>query len=109
MGKNDNCAVIVPNSFSPNGDGIHDNFKINCLYNYENPILQIYNRWGNLVFTKEHYGSVDYWGSEIDAWWNGESDHKLTVGNQLLPVGTYYYVLKINSTKVLTGFLFLNK
>ncbi|NEW85091.1 MAG: tandem-95 repeat protein, partial [Mariniphaga sp.] len=109
IGKDDNCAVFVPNSFSPNGDGIHDTFKVRCLYNYENPIIEIYNRWGNLVFKKDHYGDSDYWGSENDAWWTGRSDHKWTVGNDLLPVGTYYYVLKLNNSKVLTGFLFLNK
>ncbi len=107
--KDDNCIVNVPNSFSPNGDGIHDIFKIRCLYNYENPIIEIFNRWGNLVFKKDHYGDVDYWGSETDAWWTGRSDNKWTVGNGLLPVGTYYYVLKLDNTNVLTGFLFLNK
>jgi gliding motility-associated-like protein len=107
--KDENCAVFVPNSFSPNGDGVHDLFKIRCLYNYENPIIEIYNRWGNLVFKKDHYGDVDFWGNLSDAWWTGRSDNKLTVGNAELPVGTYYYVLKLNSSKVLTGFLFLNK
>ena len=109
VSKDEGCAVFVPNSFSPNGDGIHDYFKVRCLYNYENPVIEIFNRWGNLVFKKDHYGDVDYWGSEADAWWSGKSDHKWTVGNELLPVGTYYYVIKLNSTKVLTGFLFLNK
>ncbi len=107
--KDENCAVFVPNSFSPNGDGVHDLFKVRCLYNYENPIIEIYNRWGNLVFKKDHYGDVDFWGNLADAWWTGRSDNKMTVGNDELPVGTYYYVLKLNSSKVLTGFLFLNK
>jgi len=109
VSKDESCAVFVPNSFSPNGDGIHDYFKVRCLYNYENPVIEIFNRWGNLVFKKEHYGDIDFWGSEADAWWTGKSDHKWTVGNELLPVGTYFYVLKLNSSKVLTGFLFLNK
>lgn len=107
--KDVDCIINVPNSFSPNGDGIHDIFKIKCLYNYENPVIEIFNRWGNLVFKKDHYGDVDYWGSEADAWWTGRSDNKWTVGNGLLPVGTYYYVLKLNNANVLTGFLFLNK
>jgi uncharacterized repeat protein (TIGR01451 family)/gliding motility-associated-like protein len=108
--KDENCDVFVPNSFSPNGDGIHDVFKVRCLYNYENPIIEIYNRWGNLVFKKDHYGDVDFWGSEADAWWNGHSDNKLTINsNEVLPVGTYFYILKLNKNKVLTGFLFLNR
>jgi gliding motility-associated-like protein len=109
LSKDDSCPVYVPNSFSPNGDGTHDNFKVRCLYNYENPVIEIYNRWGNLVFKKDHYGNIDYWGSETEAWWNGWSDNKLTLGTKELPVGTYYYVLKLDKTKALTGFLFLNK
>jgi len=109
VGKDDKCEVFVPNSFSPNANGIHDTFKVRCLYNYENPIIEIYNRWGNLVFKKDHYGNVDYWGTESDAWWNGRSDNKLTIGDIDLPVGTYYYILKLNSSKVLTGFIYLNR
>jgi len=79
------------------------------LSSFENPIIEIFNRWGNKVYKKDHYGNVDYWGSEADAWWDGRSDNKLTIGNQDLPVGTYFYVFKLNSTKILTGFIFLNK
>ncbi len=109
IGKDEACEVYVPNSFSPNGDGVHDVFKIRCIYNYENPIFEVFNRWGNLVYKKEHYGDVDFWGGESNAWWDGHSDNKLTIGSQELPVGTYYYVLKLNKTKALTGFLYLNK
>ena len=104
-----NCPVSVPNSFSPNGDGINDNFVVKCLYNYVNPVIEIYNRWGNLLYHKDHYGDVDYWGSEVNAWWNGRSENKLTIGNQDLPTGTYYYILKLTNTKVPTGFIFLNR
>lgn len=106
--KDVDCVVHVVNSFSPNGDGINDLFKIKCLYNYENPVFEVYNRWGNRVFKKDHYGNLDYWGSEAEAWWNGRSDHKWTVGSTILPGGTYYYVLKLDSEKILTGFLFLS-
>ena len=109
IGKDTNCEVSIPNSFSPNGDGIHDYFKIRCLYNYANPIIEIFNRWGNLVYKKEHYGDVDFWGNESEAWWNGRSENKLTIGSLDLPVGTYYYILRLSNSKVLTGFMFLNK
>ncbi len=107
--KDENCEVFVPNSFSPNGDGIHDYFKIRCLYNYENPILEVYNRWGNLVFKKDHYGNLDFWGSDVNAFWNGNSDQKGNIGSKQLTVGTYYYILKLNNKNVLTGFIFLNR
>ena len=109
LAEDSNCPLSVPNSFSPNADGINDNFVIKCLYNYTNPIIEIYNRWGNLLYKKEHYGDVDYWGSETDAWWNGRSENKLTIGSKDLPVGTYYYILKLDHGKVLTGFIFLNR
>ena len=83
--------------------------KIRCIYNYDNPIIEIYNRWGNLVFSKEHYGDTTFWGSEQDAWWDGHSNSKWNVSNEPLPVGTYYYVLKLGSNKAQTGFIFLNR
>ena len=41
--------LYVPNSFSPNDDGINDAFYINGI-NFYDPKLQIYNRWGDLVW-----------------------------------------------------------
>jgi hypothetical protein len=82
---------------------------VRCLYNYDNPEIKIYNRWGNLVFVKDHYGDVAVWGSEVDAWWNGRSNQKWNVTEAELPVGTYYYILKLDGSKVLTGFLYLNR
>ena len=107
--KDTDCPVYVPNSFSPNGDGVHDNFKIKCIYNFENPSIEIYNRWGNLIFRKNHYGDIDFWGSEADAWWDGHSESNMNIGNQQLPTGTYYYLLKLDKNNVLRGFLFLNR
>ena len=107
--KDENCEVFVPNVFTPNADGVHDYFKIRCLYNYENAEMQIFNRAGNLIFKKDHYGNLDFWGSEDQAFWNGRSENKLDLMSDELPVGTYYYVLKLGDGKVLTGFIFLGK
>jgi len=107
--KDENVGVFAPNSFSPNGDGIHDEFRISGLHNYENPVIEIYNRWGNIVYKKDHYGNVNYWGSEADAWWKGYSDNKWTISTEQVPAGTYYYVLKLKPDSVLTGFLYLIK
>jgi gliding motility-associated-like protein len=109
MTRDVDCDVLVPNSFSPNGDGIHDLFMVRCLYNYDNPEIKIYNRWGNLVFVKEHYGDVNIWGSDVSAWWDGRSNQKWNVTDADLPIGTYYYILKLDGSKVLTGFLYLNR
>jgi len=103
------CEIFVPNVFTPNADGIHDYFEIQCLGNYENPEIQIYNRDGNLLFKKNHYGNLDYWGSKDQAFWNGHSENKMNYGGGELPVGTYYYILKPGNGKVLTGFVFLGR
>ena len=45
-----NCSVFLPNAFSPNGDGINDQFRAepDCLL--EQFQLRIYDRWGREVF-----------------------------------------------------------
>ncbi|MEO6189921.1 MAG: gliding motility-associated C-terminal domain-containing protein, partial [Saprospiraceae bacterium] len=64
---------------SPNGDGLNDNFVINCTLNYQNT-LHIYTRWGKLV-----YSAVDY----IDQWSGND------MAGEALNEGTYMYVLVI--------------
>ena len=73
-----NPDVIIPNVFSPNGDGINDEFLI--LYTGKEDFeLKVQDRWGRLVFEAD--GSQDGW--------NG------TVGNSEAPVGVYFYALKV--------------
>jgi len=107
LSEDQSCVVIVPNVFTPNGDGINDYFEISCLYNYANAEIEIFNRNGNLLFKRDHYGNTDYWGSKEKAFWNGRSENSLNFMGSELPVGTYYYILKLGNGKVLTGFVFL--
>ncbi|MBT7045617.1 MAG: tandem-95 repeat protein, partial [Gammaproteobacteria bacterium] len=103
------CELMVPEGFSPNDDMIHDYFEIYCFENYPNAKIEIYNRWGNLVYDKEDYGNVDRWGT-TDAWWDGRSTHKWTVGSEKLPTATYFYILYLNDgSEPRTGSIFLNK
>jgi large repetitive protein len=104
------CELFIPTGFSPNGDGIHDNFLIKCIEEYPDAMLEVYNRWGNLVYKKENYGNVDIWG-EADAWWNGFSNKNLNFGKELLPPGTYFFILKLNkgAEKPVAGSVFLNR
>ncbi|MBW6535923.1 MAG: gliding motility-associated C-terminal domain-containing protein, partial [Mariniphaga sp.] len=103
------CELLIPEIFSPNGDGIQDYFRIQCLENYPNAKIEIFNRWGNLVYERENYGNTDVWGT-ADAWWDGYSTHKWRLGRDKLPPATYFYILYLNDgSDPRTGFVFLNR
>jgi uncharacterized repeat protein (TIGR01451 family)/gliding motility-associated-like protein len=106
----DKCELYIPDGFSPNGDNINDRLMVRCIGRYPDATIEIFNRWGNLVFKKENYGNLSVWG-EGDAWWDGSSTNSLTVGKSELPTGTYFYILNLNSgnEKPLTGSIFLNR
>ncbi len=57
----DHCAIFIPNTFSPNYDGVNDNFRVYsaCQFDYFN--LKIFNRWGGVLFE----------GNAIDEVWSG--------------------------------------
>ncbi|MFN3405298.1 MAG: gliding motility-associated C-terminal domain-containing protein [Cytophagaceae bacterium] len=76
-----NIAVKIPNVFSPNGDGIHDEFVIQNIQFFPNSILTIYNQWGETVFKSD---------KGYPQPWNGKR------GGQDAGVSTYYYVLELN-------------
>jgi gliding motility-associated-like protein/uncharacterized repeat protein (TIGR01451 family) len=102
------CELVIPTGFSPNDDGIQDTWRITCLENYPDARVEIYNRWGNLVFEKDNFGNPDVHGA--DAWWSGYSSKKWTFGNDKLPASTYFFILDLNDgNEPLTGHLFLNR
>jgi gliding motility-associated-like protein len=70
-------SPLVPNIFSPNGDAIHDKWDIPYLVSYPGCTVDVYNRYGQLI-----YHSVGY-----DKPWDG------TVNGNQVPVGTYYYII----------------
>ncbi|WP_268223689.1 T9SS type B sorting domain-containing protein [Sinomicrobium oceani] len=92
------CARVY-NLFSPNGDGINDVFRIDCIEKYPDNTLEVFNRYGNTVFRQKGYDNT----------WQGESNVKNTISrNGQLPAGTYYYVLSLgNGTRPVTGWLFI--
>ena len=97
----DPSCLVVYNEFSPNGDGINDYFKIDCLGHYPNNTLQVYNRWGNIVFQTKSYKNN----------WNGTPNGRAMVQPEdQLPVGTYYYVLDLgDGSEPRTDWLYLNR
>jgi len=81
-----NCPPTIPEAFSPNGDGINDDFEIlglaNIFVDYE---ILIYNRYGNLVFE----------GNNNKPFWNGN----LLKTNKTVPTATYFYTLYLNDAE----------
>jgi gliding motility-associated-like protein len=101
------CTMIIPNGFSPNGDGINDYFHITCLEKYPDAKLMIYSDTPALLYEQEHYGNFDFWGSEDAAWWNGADRDK-----HKLASGTYIYILDLEYGRkhpVKTGYVFINR
>jgi gliding motility-associated-like protein/uncharacterized repeat protein (TIGR01451 family) len=66
--------LIIPNVFTPNGDGVNDTFFIPGLETYEATEIVIINRWGNDVYEKKNYKND----------WTGNG----------LVEGTYFYILR---------------
>lgn len=71
--------VFAPNVFSPNGDQINDFFTLFGNVK-EIRLLEIYDRWGNRVFFKEHFE-----GNKAELGWNGRFQDE-----NVLP-GTFVY------------------
>ncbi|WP_298782176.1 tandem-95 repeat protein, partial [uncultured Polaribacter sp.] len=100
-----NCELI-PNGFSPNGDGVNDTFVIPGLSEYPNFKLEIYNRWGNQVYDYNNNGRTN------PIWWGGYSTGRLTIApSKQLPTGTYYYIIYFNdgTKEPINGWVYLNR
>ena len=73
----------IPNAFSPNGDGLNDNWVITGLGKYPNTKVKVYNRWGSSMYVdNDGYKAV----------WNG------THNGVPLPTGTYYYIVELKGS-----------
>ncbi|WP_167667841.1 Ig-like domain-containing protein [Mucilaginibacter gossypiicola] len=83
-------VINVSNTFTPNGDGINDNWEIKGLVAYESSTVDVYNRYGQALFHSVGYPKP----------WDG------TYQGKALPAGTYYYIVntKMNNI-VLSGYV----
>lgn len=96
------CEVpfIVPGVITPNGNGQNDVWYISGLDKFPNASVEIFNRWGNTVFSEKPYQNN----------WNGVSNGTGTIGNGVLPSGTYFFVLDLGISKQkITGYLELQQ
>ncbi len=63
--------VFIPNTFTPNGDGINDMFYPRGTGLFSIKSLRIFNRWGNMVFAKTNMTPND-----ASQGWDGKSNGK---------------------------------
>ncbi|AUP79614.1 BspA family leucine-rich repeat surface protein [Flavivirga eckloniae] len=91
---------------SPNGDGINDFWEIKGIENSPQNTVNIYNRWGDMVFSISNYDN----NSKV---FRGEANALKQMGANTLPNGTYFFDIKISggthNLKKLKGFLVIKR
>ena len=97
---NQNC-VDIPQGLSPNGDGLNDCLELDHLEDKEDIVkIEIFNRYGAKVFEMNDY---------MNQWCGQNASDGNDGSNELLPVGTYFYVVQFGSDKEPnTSWIYLN-
>ncbi len=86
-----NVTCEIQKGISPNGDLKNDEFDLSTLNVKQ---LDIFNRFGSIVYSKTSYSKE----------WVGQSN-----ANEVLPDGTYYYVVELGDGTTKTGWVYINK
>lgn len=80
----DPSYLIIPNAFSPNGDGKNDYFNLLSSGNIVIKEFAVYDRWGNEVFRD----NTGYWG------WDGKYK------TEYMEIGTYFYYVRYSENGI---------
>ena len=84
----------IPNTFTPNNDGINDTWRIDYLNTYPDNFVQVFTRTGQKVFESRGYNTP----------WDG------TMKGKPLPFDTYYYIIEPgNGRDPITGYVTIIK
>lgn len=87
--------VPIPNAISPNGDGVNDFFVVTQIERFLGSKLQVFNRYGSVVFEDSPYTN-NFEGKS-----NGGSD---------IPDGIYYYLLDFGTgEQPINGFILIKR
>ena len=107
LNLNGDCIVLdcesyeISQAVTPNGDAYNQTFEITglegCGYTIE---LQIFNRWGAKIYDNKNYQND----------WSGTASNASVGGANLVPTGTYYYVINIKNSglKPITGPIYVS-
>jgi gliding motility-associated-like protein len=90
-------SIIITQLVTPNGDGKNDTWIIQGINNFPKARVTVFNRWGNEV-----YASTPYIND-----WDGKSNSGMSLGNDYLPAGTYFYTVDVygDGTEIKSGYL----
>jgi gliding motility-associated-like protein len=80
LGSLNKSCLIIPTAFTPNGDGYNDTWEIGNIEIYPEARVEIYNRWGELLFVS---------GNGYEVKWDGT--HK----GRDLPIDSYHYIITL--------------
>ena len=87
-------GIIIYSGFSPNYDDVNETFTVVGVEQFPDNRMEVYNRYGNLVFEMDSY----------DNSWRGTSFE----GDEL-PEGTYFYVFNDGKGKQYTGYVYIKR
>ena len=92
------CKLYVPSAFTPNNDGLNDIFRVSAGENISEFKMQVYNRWGQIVFET----------NDIHKGWDGK------INGLPQPNGIYVWLIKYktinkNNEQIMKGTVMLIK
>ncbi len=89
-------TLSIPNTFSPNLDGVNDFYFVKNLNNRQSGAIKIYNRWGNLVFENASFHNCSE-DNVLSCWFGNNTN------GQPVAEGVYFYELVVDNKDVYTG------
>ena len=91
--------MFITNGLSPNNDGFNDTFHIECIEEFPGNTIKIYNRYGVQIYENTNYQND----------WAGLPNMGTPKTSELLPTGTYYYIIDLNTgDEPIIDWLYLN-
>ena len=87
--------IVIYNGVSPNEDGNNDIWKIKGIEGFPDNTVKIFNRWGDKINEMSHYDNVN-------VYWDATNSK-----GEMVPDGTYYYILEIKDVKTFTGWIYV--
>lgn len=88
--ENNADCLFIPDLITPDLDGHNDLWVVQGLQNFKQAEVEIYNRWGNLVYYSSPYNND----------WDGMVNRGTSIDGKdgKVPVGTYFYIIKLNES-----------